>query len=152
MFQLDTFRLSMNRYRDCFVQRKNLKIISAYPNFHIFRRRAFSYYRFFPGIRSLPRICYTCIQILALLDLPFISSQNVTRLFLVYLSSLGLHRPLHHIASFHLEPIRATAVRIRRHEHVPRQLYPEVPLWPIDYQQTLQAKCTTELLHIQLRS
>jgi len=68
MFQLDTFRLSMNRYRDCFVQRKNQKIISAYPNFHIFRRRAFSYYRFFPGIRVLPRIYYTCIQILALLN------------------------------------------------------------------------------------
>ena len=70
MFQLDTFRLSMNRYHDCFVQRKNLKIISAYPNFHIFRRHACFYHCFFPEIRFYARIYHTCIQILASPNLP----------------------------------------------------------------------------------
>jgi len=65
MFRLDTFRLSMNRSPGCFAQRRNLKIVSAYPNFHIFRRRACSYHCFFPEIRCYVRISYIYTQILA---------------------------------------------------------------------------------------
>jgi len=59
------YLLGRNRRPGYSAQRKSPKIVSAYLNFHTFRKRACPCCYFFPKIPSCARIYYTCTQILA---------------------------------------------------------------------------------------